>query len=176
MHTHLPVRLTKTCFCKLFCDLIQDPDPNLKYLGLVGLIDLSQHVQHVRAVLEHRDTILRCLDDEDVTIRHRALALLTCPGAVSRKTLPGLAAHLLRLVRRVDPSPDHDSYRDDLISQVLVMGCREKYSAVGDFCWYVHILVALGKSPHASLAAGHGAEIARQLVDVAVRVEVRPPM
>ena len=72
---------------------VEDADQNLKYLGLVGLADLMQ--SHPRVVVDHRDLILRCLGDEDVTIRTRALELLS--GIVSKKSLIDLVNHLLEV-------------------------------------------------------------------------------
>lgn len=46
----------------------------VKYLGLLALANIMKH--HPKAVAEHRDLVLRCLEDEDVTIRLRALDLL----------------------------------------------------------------------------------------------------
>lgn len=44
-------------------------------MGLMGLHKLM--MQHPRVVAEHKDTILKCLSDEDVTIRIRALDLIS---------------------------------------------------------------------------------------------------
>jgi AP-3 complex subunit delta-1 len=62
---------------------VQDPDQNLKYLGLVGFLNLM--ASHPRAVAESRDLILGCLNDDDITIRTRALELLT--GMVTKRSL-----------------------------------------------------------------------------------------
>ena len=76
---------------------IEDVDQNLKYLGLVGLSKLMR--SHPRSVVEHRDLVLLCLNDEDVTIRAKALELLA--GIVSRKSLVNLVQHLLEVgIRR----------------------------------------------------------------------------
>lgn len=72
---------------------VEDMDQNLKYLGLVGLADLMK--SHPRVVIDHRDLILGCLGDEDVTIRTRALELLS--GIVSKKSLIDLVNHLLEV-------------------------------------------------------------------------------
>jgi len=47
----------------------------VKYLGLLALYNIMQ--AHPKAVTEHRDMVIWCLDDEDITIRQRALDLLT---------------------------------------------------------------------------------------------------
>ena len=77
------VALIRLCLARLRA-FVEDPDQNLKYLGLVALSEIMQ--THPKAVTEYRDLVLWCLDDEDQTIRSRALALVT--GMVSKKTLP----------------------------------------------------------------------------------------
>ena len=47
----------------------------MKYLGLLGLNKIMRH--NIKAVAQHRDLILQCLDDPDQTIRMRALDLIT---------------------------------------------------------------------------------------------------
>ena len=47
----------------------------VKYLGLLALYNIMK--THPKAVLEHRDMVIYCLDDDDLTIRQRALELLT---------------------------------------------------------------------------------------------------
>lgn len=73
--------------------LLQDEDPNLKYLGLVGLLSLLK--SHPRVVLEQRGLVLLCLGEGDATIRVKALELLV--GVVTKKTLRDLVQHLLKV-------------------------------------------------------------------------------
>ncbi len=70
---------------------IEDSDQNLKYLGLVGLLNLMKCSP--RSVVDHRDLVLRCLNDDDITIRTKSLELLG--GIVSKKSLVDLVRHLL---------------------------------------------------------------------------------
>ncbi len=72
---------------------LEDTDQNLKYLGLIGLLNLLR--SSPKSVVEHRDLILRCLNDEDVTIRIKALDLTV--GIASRKSLIELVKHLLEV-------------------------------------------------------------------------------
>ena len=74
-------------------DLVTDEDPNLKYLGLVGLLSLLN--SHPRVVLEQRGLVLDCLADADETIRSKALELLV--GVVTKKTLIDLVQQLLKV-------------------------------------------------------------------------------
>jgi AP-3 complex subunit delta-1 len=46
----------------------------VKYLGLVALNNIMKI--HPKAVAEHRDLVMNCLDDDDTSIRMRALDLL----------------------------------------------------------------------------------------------------
>jgi AP-3 complex subunit delta len=78
-------------------NLVKDEDPNLKYLGLVGFIQLM--TSQPKIVMEQRDLILNCLNDEDITIRSKALELLS--GIVTKKSLVEFVHQLLR----VPPSP-----------------------------------------------------------------------
>lgn len=81
---------------------VEDSDQNLKYLGLVGLANLMK--SSPRSVVEHRDLVLLCLGDEDVTIRKKALELLA--GIVSRKSLVELVRHLMEVSsHRHDANP-----------------------------------------------------------------------
>ena len=73
--------------------LVKDDDPNLKYLGLVGYIQLM--ISHPRLVIEQKDLILNCLNDEDITIKGKTLELLT--GIVTKKTLVDFIHHLLKV-------------------------------------------------------------------------------
>ena len=49
---------------------------------------------------DHRDIVLRCLTDDDVTIRTRSLELLA--GIVSKKSLVELVHHLLQVRYRYE--------------------------------------------------------------------------
>lgn len=141
---------------------IEDNDQNLKYLGLVGLVNLMR--SYPRVVVEHRDLVLKCLNDDDVTIRTKALELLA--GIVSRKSLVDLVHHLLEHARRSE-----GEYRDEIISKIMSMCKREKYSLVEDFAWYTSILLELSVMK----GSKHGKEVAEQLIDVSLRVDtVRP--
>jgi AP-3 complex subunit delta-1 len=72
---------------------IEDSDQNLKYLGLVGLVKLMK--SSPRSAVDHRDIVLMCLNDDDVTIRTKALEVLA--GIVSRKSLIDLVHHLMKV-------------------------------------------------------------------------------
>ena len=85
---HVP--MMRLCLGKLRL-FIEDADQNLKYLGLVALGNIMKI--HPKAVAEHRDLILACLDDVDLTIRQRALSLLN--GLISKKNLADIVRKLV---------------------------------------------------------------------------------
>jgi AP-3 complex subunit delta-1 len=76
---------------------VEDSDQNLKYLGLVGLCNLLK--SSLKLVVEHRDLVLQCLNDEDYTIRSKSLEILV--GIVSRKSLIELVKHLMQVSRSI---------------------------------------------------------------------------
>lgn len=143
-------------------ELVRDPDQNLKYLGLVGLVELMK--SHPRVVAEHRELVLTCLMDDDVTIRFRALELVT--GMVTRRNLQDIIESLLGHLEGAE-----GLYREELISKIIFMCSRDKFAYLTDFAWYIDILAKLAYIPNTS----HASTIANQLLDVTVRVEeVRP--
>ena len=141
---------------------VRDPDPNLKYLGLTGLTSLMR--SNPRVVAEHRELVLTCLVDEDVTIRLRALELIT--GMVTRRNLPEIVKRLLELLENAE-----GHFRDELIDKVIFMCSRDKFAYLADFAWYVSVLSKMAYITDTK----HSSSIAGQLLDVSVRVEdVRP--
>jgi AP-3 complex subunit delta-1 len=77
---HLPS--IQLCVQKLRL-FVEDTDQNLKYLGLQALANVLKI--HPKAVQAHKDLIIACLDDQDESIRLRALDLFA--GMVSKKNL-----------------------------------------------------------------------------------------
>ncbi|KAH3732797.1 delta adaptin [Pelomyxa schiedti] len=153
---HLPTM--KLCIVKLR-SFIEDPDPNLKYLGLLALHSIMKI--HPKAVAEHRDLVMMCLDDEDVTIRHRALDLLT--GMVSKKNLKEIVQKLLNNMEHSE-----GSFRDELINKIVELCHMDQYAHVTDFEWYLSILANICKMQSTS----HGKLVAEQILDVIIRVPV----
>ncbi len=137
---------------------IEDEDQNLKYLGLVGLANLMN--SHPRAVAEHYDLIIDCLEDNDTTICTRSLDLLA--GLVTKRTLEGLVQRLLKHVSLAE-----GSYRQELISSIIFMCSRDKYAFLLDFKWYMGVLLDLSSLIGPELED----TLSDQLVDVALRVE-----
>jgi AP-3 complex subunit delta-1 len=85
--------------------------------------------KHPSVVVEHKDMILNCLSDEDVTIRMRALDLIT--AMVSKKNLNGI---ITRLVSHLDTSDG--SYKDTVLERIIFICSQNNYDYVSDFGWY----------------------------------------
>lgn len=146
-------------------DFVKQADQNLKYLGLVGFSTLMQSHPNVLNVPEYRPLILQCLTDPDVTIRTRALDLLT--GMVSKKNLIELITQLLNHVELAT-----GSYKNDLVVKIIEMCSGDKYSRMVDFKWYLDVLFQLG---HYRGIEVHGELLMGQVINVALRVApVRP--
>ena len=139
-------------------DFVEEADQNLRYLGLVGFGSLMK--SHPQAVIQHRNLVLRCLTDDDVTLRTRALELLT--GMVTRKNLMELINQLMQHVHRAE-----NAYREDLVEKIILMCSKDKYANITNFSWYVSILVRLANIQ----GTIHGSLVSSQLMDVALRVQ-----
>ncbi|KAI9354894.1 Clathrin/coatomer adaptor, adaptin-like protein [Zopfochytrium polystomum] len=171
--------LARLCVSKLQL-FVEDADQNLKYLGLFALCKLLP--LRPRAVTEHRDTILECLDDKDISIRMRALELIS--GMVTKKNVIDIVKKLMLQVTPLSESKDsranasaslfaasENNYSLEVVSRILQFCSRNTYELITDFEWYVAALARLVHVPRISV----GTEISSQLIDVAVRVkEVRP--
>ncbi|KAJ2739433.1 AP-3 complex subunit delta [Coemansia sp. Cherry 401B] len=69
----------------------ESPDHNLRYVGLVMLAQLQAHRPEL--VAAHYHTVLRCLDDPDVSIRMRVIEVIS--GMPTCKTLVPTVKHLM---------------------------------------------------------------------------------
>lgn len=146
---------------------------------------------HPKSVQAHKDLILACLDDKDESIRLRALDLLFCGkggGMVSKKNLMEIVRRLLGHMERAEGS----AYRDELLFKVIQICSQGSYQYVTNFEWYLTVLVELiqleagskhGTRDFVSLRFSKyfspfrfaGSVIAKQLLDVSIRVQaVRP--
>eukprot|EP00298_Acanthocystis_sp_HF-20_P015458 c21149_g1_i1.p1 GENE.c21149_g1_i1~~c21149_g1_i1.p1 ORF type:complete len:979 (+),score=402.45 c21149_g1_i1:59-2995(+) len=137
---------------------IEDPDQNLKFLGLVLVQKLM--VDHPRLVVEHRDIIMKCLTDPDITIREQAVRVVT--GMATRRSIESIAQQLCEHASAAEPG-----YRDFLIEHILAMCGDDNYSRIGNFEWYIDLLVQLSTMQ----SVVNSPLIASQLKDVAIRVK-----
>jgi len=160
LSAHLPTM--KLCIGKLR-GFIEEPDQNLKYLGLVALHSIMKI--HPKAVAEHGDLVMGCLSDEDATIRARALDLLS--GIASKKNLREIVTRLMEHIAHAE-----GAYRDDLLVKAVELCHAGQYANVVDFEWYLGVLIEMSRIQQSTR---HGKLLASQLLDVAVRVCVVRP-
>jgi len=156
LHDYEPIM--KLCLTKLRM-FVEHPDQNLKYLGLVAMAGIMQ--TYPKGVAEHRDLILTCLEDDDTTIRMRALQLIT--GMVNKKNLQIVITKLLEYHAQAE-----GQYKDDLLERLIYICSQQNYKFVADFEWYVSVLIDLTQTQ----GSKQGSLIRDQLLDVCVRVEV----
>ncbi|KAI9470810.1 MAG: adaptin N terminal region-domain-containing protein [Benjaminiella poitrasii] len=176
--------LAVTCTNKLR-KFLEDPDQNLKYVGLLAMGKLL--LTHPKLVAEHKDLILECIDDEDISIRIRALDLVV--GMVSRKNLTEIVQRLLAHIMpdqygdnqmmattttTAAPISLHNSselfdpvYRTDIIHRIIFICSHSQYHHLQDFEWYISVLVNL--TYHSGVNVGE--LLTNQLMDVTVRVK-----
>ncbi|KAF8131643.1 adaptin N terminal region-domain-containing protein [Boletus edulis] len=178
--------LARTCVSKLAA-FLQDADQNLKYIALLAMVKIVP--THPELVAEHQDTILASVDDEDISIRMRALDLVT--ALVTRHNLQSIVQQLLsHLVQPEGPSlpsavqslsqhvvpsippkvpsapSQSPAYRLVLSQRIISMCSSSTYDNVVDFEWYLSVLVDLAYISNVDI----GAHIRDQLVDVVGRV------
>eukprot|EP01117_Protostelium_nocturnum_P002810 TRINITY_DN13730_c0_g1_i1.p1 TRINITY_DN13730_c0_g1~~TRINITY_DN13730_c0_g1_i1.p1 ORF type:complete len:1096 (-),score=278.81 TRINITY_DN13730_c0_g1_i1:141-3428(-) len=157
---HLPT--IKLCIVKLR-SFVEDPDQNLKYLGLLALNNIMK--VHPKAVSEHRDLVLACLEDADITIRLRALDLLE--GMVNKRNLPEVIGKLLEQIEKAEVR----AYKDAMVEKIISICSKNSYQHITDFEWYISVLIQLSHTPGIQF----GSSISNQILDVAVRVKVVRP-
>ncbi|KAK6340788.1 AP-3 complex subunit delta [Orbilia brochopaga] len=93
--------LAVICINKLRGFLVEG-DSNLKYVALLALTKMTR--THGYLVSAEKDVILECIDDEDVSIRLRALELVV--GMVDEEILQQVVG---RLIRQLKPPTDDEA-------------------------------------------------------------------
>ncbi|KAF9160954.1 AP-3 complex subunit delta [Actinomortierella ambigua] len=163
--------LAATCVSKLRT-FLEDPDQNLQYLGLLALTKILPTHPHLLA--DHKDVILKFLDDQDISIRLRALDLIV--GMANKRNLPEIVK---RLVVHLLPLGDEDtnadamdtSYRTDIVRRIVFICSQNSYANVANFEWYLAVLSDLTNLQRVDA----GELLMNQFMDVGVRVKtVRP--
>lgn len=83
---------------KLLTEFMNDSDQNLKYLGLLSMSRLIH--AHPHLAVDLLDTILDCLDDDDIGIRTRALEIIS--AFTSKRNLRDISRILLRKLQKAE--------------------------------------------------------------------------
>eukprot|EP01065_Artemidia_motanka_P048353 TRINITY_DN7764_c3_g1_i2.p1 TRINITY_DN7764_c3_g1~~TRINITY_DN7764_c3_g1_i2.p1 ORF type:complete len:1286 (+),score=583.90 TRINITY_DN7764_c3_g1_i2:117-3974(+) len=145
---------------------VEDPDQNLKYLGLLGLSRVM--VTSPKMLVDLRDTVIDCLGDEDPTIRMRALELAA--GLVTKKNLHQTVAKIIeQLAKRVDD----EEFSNTLVKHVVETCRQQDYAFITSFEWYLRVLMELAQAKINRFK--HGDLLEEEFLRVATRVRgVRP--
>ncbi|KAG6334130.1 hypothetical protein ID866_4953 [Astraeus odoratus] len=173
--------LARTCVSKLAA-FLQDADQNLKYIALLAMVKIVPTHPHLMA--EHQDVILAIVDDDDISIRMRALDLvnrnnlqsiiqqllshLVQPQTSVPSAIQSLSQHVVPSVPTKTPSAPSQSpaYRLILSQRIISMCSGSTYDNVTDFEWYLSVLVDLTYISNVNI----GVQIRDQLIDVVGRV------
>ncbi|KAI9209645.1 Adaptor protein complex AP-3 delta subunit [Polychytrium aggregatum] len=171
--------LTDLCIEKIKL-LIEDRDQNLKYLGLYALAKLLPI--RPQAVLEHKDIVIACLDDSDVSIRYRALDLIS--GMVTKGNLINIVKKLQGQLTLLDhpfsgqfgetegrsrgskAAVTDAKYEREVINKIVKICSQNMYENITNFEWYIGVLARLAYVQSQSI----GELLAKELIDVTVRV------
>ncbi|KAJ7109859.1 Ap3d1 protein [Mycena epipterygia] len=182
--------LARMCVSKLAA-FIQDADQNLKYIALLALVKIVP--SHPHLVAEYQDTILASVNDQDISIRMRALDLVSAmvtPNSLqsivqqvlshlvpdtSSSTLPTAAQSLAQHTVPTSPSTSKPhispsqspAYRLILSQRILNICSQSMYENVTNFEWYLSVLVDLAHVANVDI----GSQIRDQLVDLVGRVK-----
>ncbi|KAL1304667.1 hypothetical protein AAFC00_003626 [Neodothiora populina] len=109
--------IARLCVGKLRGMLVVEGDPNLKYVALLAFTKIVG--SHPQLVAQHQDVIVECIDDPDISIRTRALELVT--GMVDPNNLMSIVERLLRQLREAtEPDITDDPQNDRALHEGVV--------------------------------------------------------
>ncbi|KAK9065257.1 hypothetical protein SSX86_016640 [Deinandra increscens subsp. villosa] len=145
-------------------EFLLDSDLNLRYLGLQGLLLVAPN--HLWAVLENKEVVIKSLSDVDRNIKLEALRLVM--SMVSDDNVVEICRVLIGYALKSDPE-----FCNEILRSILSTCSRNVYEIIIDFDWYVSLLAEMARIPHCQ----NGEEIEYQLIDIGMRVkDVRPEL
>nr|XP_043613529.1 AP-3 complex subunit delta [Erigeron canadensis] len=145
-------------------EFLLDSDLNLRYLGLQGLLLVAPN--HLWAVLENKDVVIKSLSDVDRNIKMEALRLVM--SMVSEDNVVEICRVLIGYAVKSDPE-----FCNEILRSILSTCSRNVYEIIVDFDWYVSLLGEMARVPHCQ----NGEDIEYQLIDIGMRVkDVRPDL
>eukprot|EP00670_Eutreptiella_braarudii_P010511 CAMPEP_0174311324 /NCGR_PEP_ID=MMETSP0810-20121108/3647_1 /TAXON_ID=73025 ORGANISM="Eutreptiella gymnastica-like, Strain CCMP1594" /NCGR_SAMPLE_ID=MMETSP0810 /ASSEMBLY_ACC=CAM_ASM_000659 /LENGTH=1186 /DNA_ID=CAMNT_0015419545 /DNA_START=23 /DNA_END=3583 /DNA_ORIENTATION=- len=139
---------------------VEDRDQNLRYLGLLGLHHVMMH--NSKLVADMRETVVECLNGEDITIRYRALELIV--GMVNKKNIQGIVGKLCEHVLR-----NEGDYKHELITKIIETCSQSNFEYISNFEWYLRVLMDLVQCEIKNVR--HGKQLGDQFMDVIIRVK-----
>ncbi|KAE8348357.1 adaptin N terminal region-domain-containing protein [Aspergillus coremiiformis] len=154
--------IASLCVEKLRGMVVTESDPNLKYVALLAFNRIV--ASHPVLVSTHRDVIMDCLEDPDISIRLRALDLMT--RMVTSDTLQSVVNRLVGQLFKADQATKGtlaigvletdirtgmngytlpDDYSVEVVHRILDICSHNNYSELPDFEWYLDVLMQLVK-------------------------------
>ncbi|QRW21970.1 AP-3 complex subunit delta-1 [Rhizoctonia solani] len=162
--------MARACSGKLAV-FLGDSDQNLKYIALLAMAKIAP--THAHLVAEHQDVIFSSIEDSDMSIRMRALELLT--AMANRHNIQSIVQQLLDHLIKPPAQPTQsassalratltpgstttpaatpavtapsrsqtEAYRLVVARRIIHMISRDAYSAVPDFEWALSVLIDL---------------------------------
>ncbi|KAG8807243.1 AP-3 complex subunit delta, partial [Serendipita sp. 399] len=177
--------LARLCVTKL-SGFLENDDQNLKFIAMMAMVKIVPIRPDL--VAEHQAVILNSLDDFDISIRMRALDLISSmvtshnaqflvqqllshlvKASEKSETLPSASESLSRaVVAAPNTAPTFTTaYRLEVATRVIDMCSRNMYENVRDFDWYLSVLLDLIYVANADVAS----IVREQLMDVVIRVK-----
>jgi AP-2 complex subunit alpha len=105
---------------------------NVRYLALDALVNVAIVGVERAALRRHADTIMKMLEDPDVSIRRRALDVLYC--MCDEQLAKKIVSELLRYLIVADYN-----VREDLVVKIAILA--ERFATV--YSWYVDVILQL---------------------------------
>jgi len=139
---------------------IEDPDPNFKYLGMCGLCKIQP--QAPGRLEGMKDLIVERLSEEDVSIKSRALDILS--NMVTQNNMIEIVMKLQEHLLEQDDS----AYMNRILTKIITVCSQEEYGLIDDFIWYIGTLKEFA---YLSMSKKNAELIAFHLMDVIYRVE-----
>lgn len=151
----------------------------MKYIGLLALTKILP--THPHLVAEHKDIILKCIDDPDISIRMRTLDLIV--GMANKKNLTEIVKRLISHLLPINENEITTSsslnngaataalmdptYRADIIRRIILICSQNSYANITNFEWYLAVLSDLTNIAGVNV----GESLMQQFMDVGVRVK-----
>lgn len=140
---------------------IENPDQNLKFLGLDAMARLV--ADNPKLMQGQRETVLQCLEDADCTIRCKALVILR--DLATKKNVESTINHILE---RVERTPPDAGWCDAVVAAIVEMVQTDDYALIQDFEWYLGVLLELCVLDVPTFK--HGGLIESEVVTILLRV------
>ncbi|KAF7819892.1 AP-3 complex subunit delta [Senna tora] len=139
-------------------EFLVDEDPNLRYLGLQALSIVAP--QHLWAVLENKEVVIKSLSDEDPNVKLESLRLVM--AMMSETNVEEITQVLVNYALKSDAE-----FCNEILDFILSACSRNVYEIIIDFDWYVSFLGEVSRIPNCQ----RGEEIGNQLIDIGMRVK-----